>query len=78
MIKTVGDLKNFIKDLPDDMLIAMYKRDMETSGYRNEICSDVRNMSQQTKETYDRFDCTTYIYTVFVDDKNGKEVMVIF
>lgn len=34
LIRTVGELKNFIKDLSDDMTIIKYHSDLEQSGYQ--------------------------------------------
>lgn len=71
MFKTVGELKEFLKDLPDDMLLANYKRDMETSGYRNELSCDVVNMKKETKHSWDRFDGTDYSYEVLERAEEG-------
>ena len=70
-MKTVGELKEFIKDLPDDMLLVNYENDMETRGYRNRVSCRVDNMEKETKTTWDRFDGTSYNYEVFVESKNG-------
>ena len=70
-MKTVGELKEFIKNLPDNMLLAHYRRDMETSGYRNNVYCSVDNMIEETKETWDRFDYTPYSYQVMVDSEDG-------
>ena len=70
-MKTVGELKEFIKDLPDDMLIVNYHKDMETSGYRNSFLCDVETMKKEVKSTWDRFDGTSYSYEVFEMSKDG-------
>lgn len=70
-MKTVGELKEFIKNLPDDMPLVNYKKDMETSGYRNNVYCRVDNMVEETRETWDRFDYTSYSYQVMVDSKDG-------
>jgi hypothetical protein len=70
-MKTVGELKEFIKDLPDDMLLVQYHRDMETSGYRNNLYCDVTNMKTEVKHTWDRFDGTNYSYEVLVKSEDG-------
>lgn len=70
-MKTVGELKKFIKDLPDDMLLVKYERDMEKSGYRNSFYCDVTTMKKEVKNTWDRFDGTNYSYEVFETSKDG-------
>lgn len=70
-MQTVGELKEFIKDLPDDMPIAHYKRDMETDGYRNNLVCDVTHMNTEKKHGWDRFDGTSYEYDVLVEATSG-------
>lgn len=71
MFKTVGELKEFIKDLPDNMLLANYESNIERGGYRNRLYCDVINMKQETKYTYDRFDGTEYKYEVLERSEDG-------
>lgn len=71
MIKTVGELKEFIKNLPNDMLLVNYQRDMEKRGYRNEISCMVDNMKKEKRQTWDSFDYTPYSYEIFVESENG-------
>ena len=71
MFKTVGELKEFIKDLPDDMLLVNYESNLETSGYMNRLSCDVVNMKKETKYSWDRFDETEYSYEVFDITKDG-------
>lgn len=71
MLKTVGELKEFIKDLPDDMLLANYESNMETSGYKNKLFCDVVNMKKETKHSWDRFDGTDYSYEVLERAEDG-------
>ena len=70
-MKTVGELREFIKDLPDDMLIVQYRSNMEKHGYENGVYCDVANMQKETKHTWDRFDGTDYSYEVFVSSEDG-------
>jgi len=76
-MKTVGELREFIKDLPDDMLLVKYDRNMETSGYRNSLFADTIKMKTETKETWDRFDGGNYSYEVFEPSENGELCMRI-
>lgn len=77
MMKSVGELKEFIKDLPDDMIVAKFKVDMETDGFRNEIHCEVKNMREEEKQAYDSFDGTKYNYKVLVSDSNGTPCLLI-
>lgn len=77
MIKTVGELKEFIKDLPNDMLLVKYHSDMETRGYQNRVSCMVDNMKKEKKETWDSFDYTPYSYEIFVESKDGVPCLKI-
>lgn len=76
-IKTVGELKEFIKNLPDDMPLVNYQRDMEKRGYQNNVFCSVVNMKKTTRATWDRFDGTPYSYEVFVESKDGISCLEI-
>ena len=77
-MKTVGELKEFIKDLPDDMLLTMYHSNMEKSGYRNNVFCQINKMEKETRETWDRFDGTSYKYDVMVESKEGVPCLKIY
>lgn len=70
-MKTIGELKALIKDLPDDMPIVMYRQDMERRGFFNEVYAEVNNFSQKTASAVDAFDHTPYSYEKYVQDKSG-------
>ena len=76
-IKTIGDLKEFIKNLPDDTLVVKYQRDMEKSGYQNNLFCNVATMKKETKSTFDRFDYIPYSYEVFVESEDGISCLEI-
>lgn len=76
-MKTVGELKEFIKDLPNDMLLVNYQSDMEKSGYQNKLFCDVINMKTERKKTWDRFDGTPYSYEVMVETEDGTPCLRI-
>lgn len=76
-MKTVGELKEFIKNLPDDMLLVNYESDMETRGYRNNLFCDVVNMKKETRNSCDVFDGIDYSYEVFVKAKDGTPCLRI-
>ena len=77
-IRTIGELREFIKEMSDDTPIICYKSDMETSGYRKGAYINKSNYIEKTKEGYDSFDRIDYTYKVFVEDKeNGIEAVSI-
>lgn len=77
--RTVGELKEYIKNLPDDTPIVSYQSDMEKSGYQSISCASTQKMVTEKRETYDAFDYTPYSYTVFSpsDDDTGTLCLVI-
>ena len=73
-MKTVGELKEFIKDLPDDMKIVSYQSDLlERYGYFNNLSCNVANMKKTLRHTWDRFDYTAYSYNVYVKQKEKSK-----
>ena len=70
-MKTVGELKEFIKNLPDDMPLVNYQSNMERSGYQNNVFCSVVNMKKETRETWDRFDGISYTYETMVRSADG-------
>lgn len=70
-MKTVGELKALIKDLPDDTPIVTYKSDMEKSGYQKNVSCSVANMKAETREAYDAFDGIRYKYEAMVESADG-------
>lgn len=76
-IKTIGDLKEFIKNLPDDMLVVKYQKDMEKRGYQNNAFCNITNMKKETKTAYDSFDYISYSYEVFVESEDGISCLEI-
>lgn len=79
VVKTVGELKEIIKDLPDEAPIVMYRSDMEKSGYQAKAGIRAENMVSERRETYDAFDYTPYHYEVFspTHDDSGVPCLVI-
>lgn len=76
-IKTVGDLKEFIKNLPDDTLVVNYRRDIERRGYQNNVSCNITNMKKETRATWDEFADMPYKYEVFVESKEGVSCLLI-
>ena len=75
--KTVGELKEFLEHLPNDMVVVHYKSDMEKSGWFEGVTPWVALMKKKTHETWDRFDGSYYSYESYEPASGGKE-MVIF
>lgn len=75
MIKTVGDLKEFLEKLPNNTPIVRYSHDMEKSGYFDGVWPRVQTMKKVTRHTYDAFDYEPYSYEVYEYDESGKKVL---
>lgn len=58
LISTVGELKNFIKDLPDGTQVLAYRSGMEQQGYQPNIGVRSENMVSVKRETYEVFSPT--------------------
>lgn len=61
---TVGQLRETIKDLPDDTSILSYLPDVKKNGYKGISCASTRNPVSERIKTYDAFDYMPYSYTV--------------
>ena len=77
-ITTVKELKEFIKDLPDDMPLASYENNIERSGYFNKVLCEIAKMKKTINHDYDVFDGTYYNYEVLYKDENGIEYLRFF
>lgn len=77
IIYTIKDLKDFIKDLPNDMEIVGYRENMETHGYQAGCYIKTQPMRKVEAQTYDRFDYTPYSYEVYVYNADGKQVLTL-
>lgn len=74
--KTVGELKQFLELLPEDMILVHYHSDIEKSGWFEGIAPWVTNMSKEVHQTWDRFDYTDYSYECYDYSSNGEEVVI--
>ena len=77
-ITTVKELREFIKDLPDDMPIAGYESNIERSGYFNRAYLNIVKMKETINWGVDAFDGTKYSYKILYQDKNGKEYLKFY
>ena len=69
---TVKELIVKLEKMPEDAEIVTYKSDMESHGIRKAYFNPrLVSFSKQEREAWDSFDGTDYIYTVFVEDKDG-------
>ena len=76
-IKTVGELKKLLADMPDDTPIVAYQSNMEKSGYMQGMWADKKKMAKSVKHTIDAFDYTPYSYEVFEESKIGTDTLCI-
>ena len=76
---TVGELKERLKNVDDNMLIVSYQNGMEKSGILKAYpYAGVIKVKEVEKSTWDRFDGTDYTYTAYEKDKHGdKEVFCL-
>lgn len=77
LITNAKILKDFLATVPDDTKIVVYRNNMETSGYMENVSVNVRKMKPVDIDTWDRFDGTDYTYTAYVNDKDGEDTIVI-
>ena len=78
-MRTVGELKNLIKDLSDDMMIVHFDNNMEKFGCFPNVTAKVERRSPVEKQTWDRFDGTDYTYESYErDDENGQPCLVLY
>jgi hypothetical protein len=72
-MKTVGELKNFIKDLPDDMLLISRSNNFVLENSLVEgIDISVESFNIEKKQFIDGFDYTIFYKDVYVRNKNGN------
>lgn len=75
---TVGDLKKFIEELPDDMLIASVSSNFELKGnYENNVYMRIRKMKEEVIDCYDSFDYIHYKTKVVKPKPDGDDMLVI-
>lgn len=74
---TVGELRDVIRDLPDDTPVIGYQSDMERSGYQKAVSARSTHMVSEERETYDAFDYTPYTYEVFTLSKDGSGTLCL-
>ena len=77
LVTNVKTLKDFLATVPDDTKIVVYRSNMETNGYMENVSVNIRKMIPVQKDTWDRFDGTDYSYTAYENDKNGEDTIVI-
>lgn len=74
---TVKELKEMIKDLPDNMKIVQYQEGMERRGFLEGAFIKIEKRTPVEVETYDRFDYTEYSYKRYEYDVDGIEMLSI-
>lgn len=77
-MKTVKDLLEILKDIPEDTPIATYRSNMEGSGYTDKyIRVSVEEMYRIKEQRSDAFDGTTYHTDVLRTYTNDPEAIPI-
>lgn len=77
-MNTVGELKEFIKGLNDDMPIVKRSDNFELRGAIDiGIYPRVNKFKVERKEFMDGFDYETYYHDVYISDENGIECLQI-
>lgn len=77
-MNTVGELKEFIKDLDDNMPLVKRSDNFELRGAIDVgIYPIVENFKTEIREFVDGFDYETYYHEVYVRDKEGTECLQI-
>lgn len=76
-MKTVGELKKFLENIPNDTHLVIFRSDMEKRGFMGDVLFSEEKMSKTRLTAYDAFDYTTYEYETFVMDKNGEPCLMI-
>ena len=77
-IRTIKELRDYIKDLPDDMPILHYEDGMEKHGFMDNACFGIDNMVTERVGTYDAFDGCHYTYERFTESDAGKPCLKIY
>lgn len=77
-MNTVGELKEFIRDLDDNMPIVKHSNNFELRGaIVSGIYPMVKKFRAERREFMDGFDHETYYHDIYVRDENGKECLQI-
>lgn len=77
-MKTIGELKKFIENIPDDTKLVIKSDNSELRGsYVNSVYVSEKKMKPNVKSFNDFFDHTSYTKEVFEADDNGENVVII-
>lgn len=77
-MKTVGELKEFIKNLDDNMPLISTSSNFELqSSVVSGVRVSVEKFSTEKQQFVDAFDHTVYYEEVYVSNKNGTECLRI-
>ena len=77
-MNTVGELKDFIKNLDDDMPLVKRSDNFELRGAIDVgIYPRVEKFKSEIREFMDGFDYETYYHEVYIRDENGTECLQI-
>lgn len=78
-MRTVGELKKFIENLDDNMLLVRHSNNFELmNSIVEEINPEIRKFSISKQKFMDAFDYEYYYTDIYKDDQlNGKECLLI-
>ncbi len=77
-MKTVGELKEFIKNLDDNMPLVSVSNNFELKGSLvSGARARVERFNIKNQQFVDAFDHTVYYEEVYVSNKNGTECLQI-
>lgn len=78
ILNTVGELKDFIKNLDDNMPLVKQSDNFELHGAIDiGICPQVEKFRTETRKFMDSFDYKTYNHEIYINDENGIECFQI-
>lgn len=77
-MQTVGELKKFLENLPDDMLLVKRSDNFELRGAIDVgIYPLVEKFRVENQEFTDGFDYEKYHHDVYIQDETGKECLFL-
>lgn len=81
MALTVGELKEMLKDMPDDTPIVKRDSNFELRGAITQASKydlSIQSYRSERQTFMDAFDGTAYQHEVFImDDENGKPMLMV-
>lgn len=76
-ISTIGELKEFIKDLSNDVPIVIYRSNLERSGFEKGVYVNIEKRTESKECAFDNFDGTAYKHTTYIINDSGEDCIVL-